>query len=145
MLPDAINFKDNLDGTVQDQTTGLYWQKCEKGKFYNQDCTGSSVPDLWAVALSYCSGLNLAGRSWRLPNRTELVSLMDFKVTGSKPTINEVFSSGTTSGFYWSSTSYAPVTPSNNAWYVNFGTTINSLYDFNGKNTANYIRCVSPP
>lgn len=142
---EATNFQDNADGTIQDRTTGLFWEKCQKGMTYNNSCIGTPSPDTWSNALSYCSNLTLAGKKWRLPNRTELVSLMDFSKTGSRPTINDVFESGSSSGLYWTSTSYTPTTPASNAWYVNFGTAINSLYDFNSKVTPNYIRCTSSP
>ena len=57
----------NGDEVVTDQATGLMWQK-DPG-------TESS----WKQALNYCENLVYAGFSdWRLPNRNELLSLVDY-------------------------------------------------------------------
>ena len=69
-------FKDNNDGTITDNLTGLLWLK-------NADCFGSRT---WHEALSDSNGLSsgecgLTDGSnvgdWRLPNRFELESLLD--------------------------------------------------------------------
>ncbi|MCG9874868.1 MAG: DUF1566 domain-containing protein [Leptospiraceae bacterium] len=140
----ANNFQDNRDGTVIDNSTRLFWERCTKGMTYNNGCSGSSLPDNWNIALNYCNNLTLAGKKWRLPNRTELFSLVDFSKSGSGATINDIFIPGTDPAFYWTSTSYVPNSPANNAWYMNFGTVSNSLYDFNSKSgSANRVRCVA--
>ncbi|MCX5896253.1 MAG: DUF1566 domain-containing protein, partial [Proteobacteria bacterium] len=62
------HFVDNNDGTVTDTDTGLMWQKGTAPGTY-----------VWQQALSYCQKLTLAGHNdWRLPNRNELQSLVDY-------------------------------------------------------------------
>jgi hypothetical protein len=61
-------FKDNGDGTVSDDATGLTWMKADSGKGMN-----------WADALAYAENLEQAGHSdWRLPNAKELQSIVDY-------------------------------------------------------------------
>ena len=57
---------------VFDSTTNLLWQK------------GSVSGKTWKEAFSYCENLNYAGYSdWRLPNRNELMSLVDYSKSGT--------------------------------------------------------------
>ena len=61
-------FRDNRDGTVTDEATGLTWQQADSGRGMD-----------WAAALAHAEGLVLAGRSdWRLPNAKELQSIVDY-------------------------------------------------------------------
>jgi hypothetical protein len=109
-------FRDNNNGTVTDNATGLLWLK-------NSNAFGRRS---WAQALNDCAALasGAAGLSdgstsgqWRLPNRKELMSLMDNgRISQSLPS-GQPFSS-VQSDFYWSSTSNAGNTV--NAWSVNF-------------------------
>ena len=88
---------DNGDGTVTDTKTGLMWQKVEAGI------------KTWEAALSYTKALKLAGHSdWRLPNRNELESIVDYRSE-----FPDAMSSQ-----YWSSTSNE--TNSDYAWTVAF-------------------------
>jgi hypothetical protein len=68
-------FKDNADGTVRDNLTGLIWLK-------NANAFGRKT---WAAALAVCNDLAANGSTltdgsapgdWRLPNRKELDSLI---------------------------------------------------------------------
>lgn len=96
---------DNGDGTVTDTKTGLMWQQGEAGTM------------TWTVALTYCENLQLANHSdWRLPNRNELQSLVDY--SEYYPAINTVAFPGAMSSYYWSSTSWARF--SGCAWFVHF-------------------------
>ena len=115
------NFSKN-GNIVTDSTTALQWQDNE------------TVSKTWTDAIDYCEALDLDGTGWRLPNKKELLSLVDYAV--SNPSIDAVFSY-TTSSYYWSSTTSASLT--SNAWIVNFygGYT----YSFN-KSTTYYVRCV---
>jgi hypothetical protein len=101
------NFIDNSDGTITDTSTGLMWQK-------------ATAPGRlsWEQALTSCENLTLVGYSdWRLPNRNELQSIVDY--SRYNPSIDTTYFSGTVvAEIYWSSTTYAG-NPSN-AWYVNF-------------------------
>jgi Protein of unknown function (DUF1566) len=73
-------FNDNGDETVTDNLTGLVWSK-------NANAPGPAVcnPGIykpWGFALDYVKCLNandyLGHNDWRLPNRKELLSLLDF-------------------------------------------------------------------
>ncbi len=71
------NFTDNADGVVQDNTTGLFWQKCAS-EVPGIECEGT--PDTarnFSYLLNYCNGLSLAGKTWRLPNVKELSSIVN--------------------------------------------------------------------
>ena len=120
----TTRFIDNNNGTIRDDLTGLIWLKAAN---YNADSetTGTAT---WADALAFCSALNsgecgltdgsVAGQ-WRLPNREELASLVDYSRDNPALPVGHPFlfvQSGT--GNYWSSTSYADNT--NIAWSVVF-------------------------
>lgn len=100
------NFKDNLNGTVTDNLTGLMWQQGEP-----QSMT-------WDSALSYCEGMNFVGLSdWRLANIKELESITDdgrYNLA-IDPTF---FPNAYANYYYWSSTTNAGG-PSD-AWVVDF-------------------------
>jgi hypothetical protein len=99
------NFVDNLDGTVTDTDTGLMWQKDTALGTYT-----------WQQALSYCESLTLAVyNDWRLPNRNELQSIVDYN--HHPVSIDPIFPN-TESSYYWSSTTHA--TYPFYAWVFNF-------------------------
>ncbi len=92
---------------ILDAGTNLYWQK------------DSALINSWKEALSYCENLEYAGYDdWRLPNKNELLSLIDYSKAGTEA---EVFSSfpGMTPDIFWSSTG-----SNHGAWvaYMNDGT-----------------------
>ncbi|OGG99118.1 MAG: hypothetical protein A2600_04915 [Candidatus Lambdaproteobacteria bacterium RIFOXYD1_FULL_56_27] len=119
------SYTDNGNGTVTDNVTGLVWQKASTGTSYT-----------WANALTYCSGNTaaLAGTGWRLPTKMELSWIV--RNEGAAPTINTTFT-GTVSGNYWSSTTYA--LNSTFAWVVYF---YSGDVDGSGKSSGSYVRCV---
>jgi len=93
-------FTDNGNGTMTDTLTGLMWEK-----------TPSIVKGLWIDALNPANDLLLAGYSdWRLPNRKELWSLLNFESSDTAAWLNEQGFSGIQSDYYWSSTTYGPDT-----------------------------------
>jgi hypothetical protein len=125
----TASLADNGDGTITDTLTGLMWQR-------QDDRTARA----WEQALAYCEGLSLAGASdWRLPNITELQSIVDYGT--SMPAIDGALFPGL--GMmdpYWSSTTNAGSIPAEaRAWYVQFygGQTQHS-----SKMDSNYVRCV---
>ena len=102
----------NGEDMVFDSAMNLYWQK-DSGK-----------AETWGEALAYCENLEYAGASdWRLPNRNELVTLVDYSkikyepsddeylhvsgfsrsVKSADPEIPSLFP-GMTAGIFWSST-----------------------------------------
>ncbi|WP_167880730.1 DUF1566 domain-containing protein [Leptospira yanagawae] len=136
------SFTDNGDGTIKDQTTGLTWQKCSLGQNNDATCSGASNSVVWGSALTYCNSLSLGTKTWRLPNRNELVGLFHF-ASLTAPMIDQSMFPNTTSNFYWTSTTYADNTL--NAWYVNFNSPAApfNLYDGINKGTSLFVRCVA--
>jgi len=125
------SYTDNGDGTTTDNKTGLMWVKDGNSAGCNN---GSSLT--WEAALNFCEGLTYAGYSdWRLPNRRELMSIVDYGT--SVPAINTAYFSNTQSSWYWTSTTYVPSTDT--AWYVDFSN--GGVYNFN-KTDNYYVRCV---
>lgn len=76
----AMSYRNNNDGTVSDNVTGLMWQQSAD---LNADGEINVSDKLsYSEALSYCDNLNLAGYDdWRLPNIKQLYSLINFSGT----------------------------------------------------------------
>jgi hypothetical protein len=134
-------FKDNANGTVKDNGTGLIWLK-------NANAFG---PKTWATALTDCYGLAANGSTltdgsvagdWRLPNRKELDSLIALQYfspalcntwgTGQW-TEGDPFT-GVQSGIYWTSTSSAD--HPDYAWLVYL---YHGLVDYDRKTSKYYV------
>ena len=121
----AIHFKDNGNGTITDNYTGLVWQKIQ-----------SSNTMTWEEALLYAENLSLAGAmDWRLPNVKELQSLNDEKLF--KPSFNKAFFTSALSGNYWSSTTLVNATEK--AWDINLDY---GIVSYNAKTTKENALCV---
>ncbi len=121
---DTNRFVDNADGTVSDIATGLMWMQADDGIQRN-----------WQQSLSSCENLVFpeSGYSdWRLPNKHDLVSIIDY--SKSFPAMDPVFQG---SSYYWTSTT--KINETANAWAVLFG--YGGVY---GEDKANmhYVRCV---
>ena len=108
-------FTDNGDGTVTDNLTGLVWLK-------NANCFVGTVS--WIAALTDANGLasgtcgltdGSAAGEWRLPNREELMSLIDY--SQSNPALPSGYPFTGVQSEYWSSTTSAFNAPG--AWAVN--------------------------
>jgi hypothetical protein len=114
-------FTDNGDQTVTDNLTGLMWTK-DGSTPTAGSCTGGV--QTWQTAFDYVSCLNtgnyLGHTDWRLPNRTELHSLVNYEQTATSAWLNDPAQgfSNAQAGGYWSSTSDAGL-PDNFAWYLN--------------------------
>ena len=117
-------FRDNGDGTVTDNLTGLIWLK-------NANCFGvrnwwEAIADCNELGNGQCGLTDGSGpESWRLPNLFELESLRDMRYWGpalpntagtGQWTFGDPFINLVTSGGYWSSTTFAFVT--DNSWIV---------------------------
>ncbi|MDH5718437.1 MAG: Ig-like domain-containing protein, partial [Spirochaetia bacterium] len=135
-LDNSPVLEDNVDGTVTDYTTNLVWQKCSMGQTNDASCSGSATATTWLNAINYCEGLSLAGKSWRLPNVTELESIVDRTFFNSA--IDTIFFPGTVANYYYSSSTYVGST--SYAWvvYFNFGSVISYTKTFSA-----YVRCVA--
>ncbi len=129
--PASAAFTDHGDGTVTDTDTGLMWDQCSWGQDYipgpppscDPDPTSTNYTYPWSNALGLAvtanTDLHRGYDDWRLPNRTELESLVD--ITAVSPAIDSNAFPNTASLWYWSSTTY-PFDPLNPewAWYVSF-------------------------
>lgn len=135
----ATPFTDNGDGTVRDQATNLVWQKCSQGLSGTSCSSGSATTATWASAVSYCTSLSLASKTWRLPNVNELRSIVDYTKTSS-PTIDSTAFPATVAYIYWTSTTNGVNIGA--AWYVYF---LEGYVASPNKTGSYYVRCVSGP
>jgi len=133
------DFKDNGDGTVTDNATGLMWMKLDSGHLkagINKDGRMN-----WQQALQWAEKLEYAGYSdWRMPNAKELQSIVDYSrcpdVTNSAA-IDPIFevSPITNEGgkkdypFYWTSTSHCGVFGAEATVYLAFGRGLGWMQD----------------
>ncbi|MBE7410651.1 MAG: DUF1566 domain-containing protein [Leptospiraceae bacterium] len=132
------SYTDNGDGTVKDNATGLIWQKCSVGQT-GSDCSGGTInSNDWDTAISTCSGLSLAGKTWRLPTRQELETLPDY--SKDNPSIEVSYFPNTAAGYYWSSSVHAVNT--SQAWNIQF---TGGAVSGTAKTTTYSVRCVSGP
>jgi hypothetical protein len=109
-----------------DNLTGLMWAR------------NANLPIGWQGALDYAASLNsgsgLCGRhDWRIPNRKELRSLVDYSQSYPALPLNHPFIDVQT-GHYWSSSTNA--TNPNNAWIVRFNVEGYLSCDMKGYNYA---------
>lgn len=108
----AKRFVNNEDGTTTDRLTGLVWLN-------DNDCGGDWREVSWSEAMANAANLQdgqcgLTDGSqpgdWRLPNKNELSSLFGDRDMHPIP-------SQFNSGWFWTSSTYAPDTE--HAWLVN--------------------------
>ena len=119
------DFKDNGDGTIIDNATGLMW-----------DQAGSSEEMTWEQALAYAQQKNaenyLGYNDWHLPNAKELQSIVDYERSPSftnSPAISPLFNvpdiidegGNENYPFYWTSTTHYDGPHPNKAVYICFG------------------------
>lgn len=107
-------FIDHGNGTVTDNLTGLMWTK-------NANVPGGYMDYMtWQQALDYVANLNSNGGlggyiDWRLPNKKELRSLIDYAQWAPALPLGHPFTNVQSHG-YWSSTTVAAAPE--NAWIV---------------------------
>lgn len=112
--------------TVHDASTGLIWQQHDDDKMRT-----------WEDAKTYCQALSINGLThWRLPERGELISLIDFERI--RPPIDTDFFPGTKLFNYWAATEYTGTTE--HAWTVLFAE--GNVYCYR-KILQSYTRCVT--
>lgn len=125
------DFKDNQDGTISDEATGLMW---------SQDDSKSGMS--WKDALAWVDQKNeeeyLGYSDWRLPNIKELQSIVDYSrspQSTNSPAIDPIFNcteivdeSGSRNyGFYWSGTTHVNMQGGGSACYIAFGDALGFL------------------
>ena len=117
----APRFQTNAGATVAaDRLTGLIWPTNVQTPGPVGACfTGQAVS--WQGALDHVACLNtnaFLGRSdWRVPNRRELRSLIDYSQTGPALPAGNPFLNVGFGGFFWSSTTDAAIPA--RAWTIN--------------------------
>jgi len=152
--PDSM-YTDNNDGTVFDTNTGLMWQKCPLG-LSGADCASGIQQQLdWQAALNAANNNTGSGYTdWRVPNKNELNSLIEYACYS--PAINENVFPGlstvtNTENFFWTSSPFTPGAGRDShatVWYINFndGGTLPSpstnLDVFNSKAELHSVRLV---
>ena len=136
------SFMDNGNGTITDNITGLIWQKCSGGQNNDSTCSGSFSVFDWSSAVTYCSSLTLASKTWRLPNVNELQGLVDFGKS-SDPFINSIAFPGTGAFVYWTSTLRSGFQDTL-AHVVNFSG-ITRDHTMSKTSQFLYVRCVTGP
>ncbi|NNJ71229.1 MAG: sulfatase-like hydrolase/transferase [Kiritimatiellales bacterium] len=124
------SFKDNDDGTITDEASGLTWMKADSGEGMD-----------WPTALDYAEGMEFAGYSdWRLPNAKELQSIIDYTrspdTTGSAAIdpifdATEIINEGGEKDFahYWTGSTHVGVRKSDTAVYFAFGRSLGWMSD----------------
>jgi uncharacterized protein DUF1566 len=134
-------YTDEGDGTIQDNTTGLMWEKLSNDGGINDWTDTYTWHNAFSVKLARLNTPPcFAGHcDWRLPNRRELESLVD--AGRAAPAIDPAFDNACQPGctvtecsctqlnFYWSSTSYQDPTQAGFAWNVDFNTGIVNAFD----------------
>ncbi len=125
--------RDNYDGTITDQATGLMWMKGDSGKGMN-----------WKDALAYAQSANLAGYDdWRLPNAKELQFIVDYTRspdTTNSAAIDPMFDISPINNemnqkdypYFWTSTTHLDgPQPGNHAAYISFGRAMGQMQGTN--------------
>ena len=158
----ALSYTDNLDGTITDNNTGLMWEKKDdSGGIHDKDygyswSTGENNMD-GTITTTFLATLNGGGgfagyTDWRIPNKKELQSILDYEVYS--PSVDPAFHqpatctgcadvtlascSCTASLSYWSSTTIA--TNPSFAWRVDFTDGPSFLFDKTGQLPVRAVR-----
>ncbi len=106
--------------TVTDRHTGLVWARCAHGQVLTGDqCLGQAGTYTHEEALRFASTWTSSdGKRWRLPNRRELLSIVEFGC--NYPAIDRTAFPNTPAVWFWSTTPYSA--DSNKAWPIHFET-----------------------
>jgi pimeloyl-ACP methyl ester carboxylesterase len=99
----------------------------------------SGNPSTYCNTQAYVARVNAAGwcgyNDWRMPNREELRSIVDYSTTN--PAIDTTYFPNTQSSWYWSGSPHASY--SNGAWVVGFNY---GSDDYNHRNSYRHVRLV---
>jgi len=139
----AQDLVDNGDGTILDKRTSLVWEKCALGQSGTNCATGTATNYNEPNGLTACQSEVLAGKSWRLPNNTEMLSIFDPTQIAS-PYVNATYFPTPSVSIYRTSTTVF----ANDAYAYEFDSVNLTLGTTNNKSTgaAGYqARCVSGP
>jgi hypothetical protein len=122
---------------VVDNVTGLVWQGCAYGRTGDTCTGGTATSAVWETQVANCDSLGWGGfTDWRLPDRFELQSIIDYS-RSSSPMIDVNAFPNTPGLYFWSSTSRPDLT--SNAWTFTFYGGGTTSYH---KTYENLARCV---
>ena len=130
----GTRFTGTGDGTITDNLTGLVWLK-------NANCFG---PLTWASALTSANNLTSgscgltdgsSAGDWRLPNRRELRSLVNYEVATPSTWLSGLGFTNVQPSYYWTSTTY--VGSPTYAWAANLDDDLSLRGDIFSNNVAN--------
>jgi hypothetical protein len=125
-LINAPSYTDNGNDTINDNITGLVWEK--------KTVTNKDTIYVWAGE-AYCNDLTIGGiTDWRLPTIRELVRIANFGAYN--PAINSAFTNAASS-HYWSST--VKLVNTVDRWLVNF---LDGGSGFTSLVNSKHVRCV---
>ena len=123
----AFSLSTGGDSTVIDNVTGLQWQAGTE--------PGAKA---WSDAIDWAEGLVQDSKSdWRLPNITELQTLLVRNANQTKPYINKTVFPNAREGYYWASTTGPWSTPRGMLAAFDLGGAFDS-----SKNTIYNVRAV---
>ena len=126
----------NGGATVTHNRSGLTWMRCSAGQTWNgTTCQGTSSTLTWAAALVNAKNETSFGGGWRVPNITELRSIIESGC--DSPAVNLSVFPATTENTYWSATTYAGDLSS--TWNVNFALGDTGV---SGKTLGQHVRLV---
>jgi len=125
---------------VQDNNTGLIWQRQSDGSIYNwYQASGTSHPDYNPGNQDACGPLNLGGfTDWRLPSKKELITIAAYSVPWPGPAIDAIFTNTPQQSVYWTST--PDIAYTDYYWAVSFGN--GYVESFSAAGNAFSVRCV---
>jgi hypothetical protein len=126
-LPNPASYQLFADASVvHDNVTQMRWER-----------DPVAVPKTYDEAVLYCKGLTLENKTWEVPTRIELVSLLD---PTSNPSIDQGAFPNEQGAEYWTSSPVArAIEPQQ--WTVNFATgTVQGAK----ASTTKRVRCVQP-
>lgn len=104
----ASQFMGSGNGIVVDNRTGLSWMRCSHGQVWSGgSCVGVPEYVSWAGALNAVQEVNSSGGfagffDWRVPNRNELASIIEWRCRF--PAVNDILFPETPSSYFWCST-----------------------------------------
>lgn len=113
--------------SVQDTHTQLIWMRCSLGQNWNatmttcEETAQAASHYSFSEALAAANSTELQGATdWRLPNKKELASIIDFQC--AEPAINQSVFPATRSEAYWTSTPLVYASNNFAAWAILFST-----------------------
>jgi hypothetical protein len=107
----ASRFQTQPHGVLLDRHTGLRWQRCSQGQWWDHGhCRGEVRRVTWQQAQT------LAGHGWRLPDLKELSAMVELRCV--KPAINLALFPDTPAGDFWTATPF--VNQPGQQWRVQF-------------------------